>query len=92
MKKEVMICDRCGKEIKNYISKFKHLSIENFSRPYRRVETISTEIAERCYATPFLIPNIESMEIRECYGPKRKEYNLCHDCRKAFERFMKNEY
>lgn len=34
MKKEVMICDRCGKEIKNYISKFKHLSIENFSRPY----------------------------------------------------------
>ena len=90
MKKEIIICDRCGKEIKYHLSQFEFLS--NCFKQYRRIETISAEITDRCYATPFSIPNIEAMDIVECYDQKRKEYNLCSDCRKLFERFMKNEY
>lgn len=92
MKKEIYICDRCGKEIQhtvrgtNYISAFSKLN---------KTAEIKTMIAERRGYIPdeyLTIPAVNEIEVVESYNCKDKEYLLCSDCRKAFERFMKNEH
>lgn len=34
---------------------------------------------------------VDSFELREFYRKRTKDFDLCPDCRRAFEEFMKNE-
>lgn len=92
MKKEIYVCDRCGKEIQHTVRKSKYINA--FSK-VRKTAEIKTMIAERCGYIPdkyLSLPEVNEIEVVESYNNKNKEYLLCSDCRKAFERFMKNEY
>ena len=92
MKKEIYICDRCGKEIQHTVREARYVS--GFSKLKKTAE-IKTMITERCGYIPdkyFTLPEVNEIEVIEFYKSKNKEYILCQDCRKAFERFMKNEH
>lgn len=92
MKKEIYICDRCGKEMQHTVRETRYIS--GFTKLKKTAE-IKTMIAERRgyiqdkYLT---LPEVNEIEVVENYNFKNKEYILCPDCRKLFERFMKNEY
>lgn len=92
MKKEIYICDRCGKEMQHTISISKYISVFN---KMKKTAEIKTMIAERCGYIPdkyLSLPEVDEIEVIESYNHKNKEYLLCSDCRKSFERFMKNEH
>lgn len=92
MKQELHICDRCGEtiELVPENSRFRTLIQKN-----RRIPAhISKEICERNgYVTEEFLksPEISSASIVKYYNFERSEYDLCHKCRKDFERFMRNE-
>lgn len=92
MKKEIYVCDRCGKEIQHTISTSRYISAFN---KMKKTAEIKTMIAERCGYIPdkyLSLPEVDEIEVVESYNHKNKEYLLCSDCRKLFEGFMKNEY
>lgn len=93
MKKEIYICDRCGKEIQHTISTSK--CIISFINKLKKTAEIKTMIAERCGYIPdkyLSLPEVDEIKVVESYNYKNREYYLCSDCRKAFERFMKNQH
>lgn len=92
MKKEIYVCDRCGKEIQHTVRKSKYINA--FSK-VRKTAEIKTMIAEGCVYLPneyCALPEVDDIEVISSYDCKSEEYLLCSDCRKLFERFMKNEY
>lgn len=92
MKKEIYICDRCGKEIQHTIRTSKYIVVFN---KLKKTAEIKTMIAERCGYIPdkyLSLPEADEIEVVESYNLKNKEYFLCADCRKAFGRFMENEH
>lgn len=92
MKKKIYICDRCGKEIQHTVRETRYAM--GFSKLKKTAE-IKTMIAEKCGYIPdkyLSLPEVDEIEVVESYNHKNKEYLLCSDCRKLFERFMKNEY
>ena len=86
---EYYTCDRCGKKIKDVPRHLEYLNIF-----YRKPVKIEARTAE-----PFVYNaddevksfDVGSMEITVAYNACSKEYDLCPECRKDFERFMKNE-
>lgn len=92
MKKEIYFCDRCGKEIQHTVRETWYAM--EFSK-LKKTDEIKTMIAERFGYIPdkyLSLPEVDEIEVVESYNHKNKEYLLCSDCRKAFERFMKNEH
>lgn len=84
-------CDRCGKKIDIMPGE-----IPLFQKILKRkvdteeYEEITTDV--KAYISNQLKQDVDSMEIVITwhYYTKRKKFDLCGDCRKAFERFMKN--
>jgi len=77
--KEWLTCDRCGEEIKvKPISEFEFMPIGDYFTP-----------------SPIFKDGNVRGEIKEIHSnilfPFGRTYDLCHKCRKDFERFMKNE-
>lgn len=94
--KEWYTCDRCGEEIKEDIyawkrgisSIFKRMPTheylelrENMAHGY--TNALDAEFKE--------MPPIIAVEIIAGYNRKDRTIHLCGKCRKAFERFMRNE-
>lgn len=78
-RKEWHTCDRCGTEIKvKPISEFEFTMFGDYSTP-----------------SPIFEDGNVRGEIKEIHSnrlfPFDRTYDLCHKCRKEFERFMKNE-
>lgn len=92
MKKEIYICDRCGKEMQHTVSESKYM---NALSKLKQTAKIKTEVLERRgYVSDYCLslPQINEMEVIEYYHNRIKEYILCSDCRKAFMEFIKNEH
>ena len=89
--KDYVTCDRCGKLIErtpkqcwNRFIKY-HLFGEQASK-------IISDSANRIgYITEshLLAPDVPSIQITESYDLKTKEYDLCGECRRDFEKFMR---
>lgn len=75
--KEWHTCDRCGKEI----------------IPKRLEEVKFKKVASYGDMVPDFEDNDMFLEIKNVrrYEFMERTYELCHKCRKDFERFMKNE-
>ncbi len=97
-------CDRCGRRIKDYelIPFSNHpggvrkIFRDIFDKKtMEEMETLRAKIAEGPYGyitDQYLIgEKILCMEIMEYYDCKSREIHLCGKCRKAFERFLRNE-
>ena len=77
--KELHTCDRCGVEIKvKPISEFEFMPIGDYFTP-----------------SPIFEESDVRGEIKEIHSnilfPFGRTYDLCHKCRKDFERFMEND-
>ena len=77
--KEWLACDRCGAEIKvKPISEFEFMQICDYFTP-----------------SPIFEDGDVRGEIKEIHSnrlfPFGRTYDLCHKCRRDFERFMRNE-
>lgn len=89
--KDYTTCDRCGKLIEqtpkqcwNRLIRY-HLCGEQASKIISNCVDRIGYIAE----SDLLAPNVPSIQIVETYNSKTKEYDLCGECRKDFEKFMK---
>lgn len=84
---EYYTCDRCGKVI----------NPRHFLRlPLKRTQVfdLNTDMPEiKAYLGDIHhLPDKKiSMEINEYYEGQFNNYHLCYECRKDFERFMRNE-
>lgn len=97
-------CDRCGRKIEDceMIAFSNHpvgvrKIFKDIFDPKTREEmtTLRTETAEGPYgyiSDQYLMEKkVLCMEITEYYNCKTREIHLCGKCRKAFERFLRNE-
>lgn len=79
-------CDRCGNKLKNDIIKFdrkKEIKILSVKTATERVEEVLKRAEmESC---------IREIKIEMKHFLQTDHIELCCDCRKAFEQFMKNE-
>ncbi|MCI8795328.1 MAG: hypothetical protein HFG89_00520 [Dorea sp.] len=102
--KEWYTCDRCGRRIEDYeMIPFSNQPggvrkiFRDIFDPKTREEmaTLYAKTAEgpRGYISDrYLVgKKILCMEIMEYYDCKSREIHLCGKCRKAFERFLRNE-
>lgn len=100
--KEWITCDRCGKELKDDLKFYQYGSyIQTFAKRTLTidVETVETSsylseimnIADIAVAEENDKQSVLQMAIFTSHSLKRKRIDLCADCRKDFERFMRNE-
>lgn len=90
MKHEYYTCDRCGKKIENRkrILPFRKEKVEVFTE----MKTTTQDFYDiKSTAKGELMEDINSIEIEFCGYLKEEKYELCGECRKAFEKFMKCE-
>lgn len=87
-------CDRCGKRMEHGISDMRHAIYQiRSNKPIELESKVSEKIA---YIREHTLKKLEDnllfeMEIIVDCGIKKKSYDLCPECRKEFERFMRNE-
>lgn len=82
---EKHICDRCGKEIKNPVSDYRGVrKIFNFPKSM----LLEKEEIEGYFTSVPEILLSDSVNLDICYSSNRKKIELCHKCKKAFEKFM----
>lgn len=85
-------CDRCGKEFNMTPSDCPFLPFRR-KKCYKpkKMMKITTDLKGFIGKTELISTECVSAEIIEFYDRKEEIIELCPDCRKAFERFMKNE-
>lgn len=91
-KKEWYTCDRCGAGIKEnpYAAGQRHILRRGIFNP-TELKMLTADRNGYISDTQLISPEIVSAEIVEWYCDKQKTIHLCGKCRKAFEKFMKNE-
>lgn len=91
-KKEWYTCDRCGAGIKEipYAAGQRHILRRSIFNP-TELKMLTADRNGYISDTQLISPEIVSAEIVERYCEKQKTIHLCGKCRKAFEKFMKNE-
>lgn len=85
-------CDRCGKRIDKMPIDTKYVNClwkKIFSPKEYKLLTADRE--GYITSTELISEDVVSATIFENYELKEKKFDLCGDCRKAFERFMRNE-
>lgn len=94
--KEWYTCDRCGCEIGD---RFKIPTDAGFIGRFRNMlckpselETITADKRGYIANERLIAPEIVGVDITEYYNEKRRNIHLCSKCRKAFERFLRNEH
>lgn len=83
-------CDRCGAEIDRLPDNFRWTRKFNASTGAEIkliYEDLSSYLANRYPISPKTL----NVEIIESTNRRSKEFHLCPECRKDFERFMRNE-
>ena len=93
--KEWCTCDRCGAEIELprklfWSLAFPHISRVKFDKPVKLSAQVY-EIGKMMGTLETKLDPVDSFELREFYRKRTKDFDLCPECRKAFEEFMKNE-
>ena len=88
-KKEWHTCDRCGCEIKE-MPRFIN-TIYRKIMPMTEFEMKYGEVSGYIMGTEVLSDELIGVNICETVHDREKYFDLCHKCRKDFERFMKNE-
>ena len=84
-------CDRCGARI-DMIPSYAKDYASTISKSALTLEILSVDV--RGYVTnkeALDLPDVQSIEIIEDYGPRHSTKHLCKKCRKDFKRFMKGE-
>lgn len=93
-KKEWYTCDRCGAEINgtpsNVIQSWRNIIRRSILKP-SELHALTADKNGYVSKTELLLPDVVSAEIVEYYDGKTKEVHLCGKCRKAFEKFLRNE-
>lgn len=85
-------CDRCGKKI-DIVPSETTMFQKIIKRKVNAEEYEKITADVKAYVSDRLKQGVDSMEIRIAwnYDTKLKKFELCGDCRKAFERFMRDE-
>lgn len=93
--REDYTCDRCGKKIEEIPENvlFRHVFIKLLPRLVNvDIETLATDpwtVADDPDVKKVTdLLRVESLSLNYNYGSKRKHYDLCPECRKAFNEFM----
>lgn len=93
--KEWYTCDRCGCEIGG---RYDIPTGSGFTYGYRKIfckpaelRTITADKSGYVTSERLITPDIVGVDITECYSEKHRTIHLCGKCRKAFERFLRNE-
>ena len=95
--KEWHTCDRCGKEInipkekKWYDCITPHLREMKLKKPVSFRE-YQTNIIQNIVLPEPELSQIDSIRLKEYYVTETESIDLCPNCRKDFERFMRNEH
>ena len=87
--KEWHTCDRCGAEIDKIPSQ-KHI-LRNKIVGTTELKMMCDEKYGYLCDTHLITDDVVSVTIFETHDVKTRRFDLCHKCRKDFERFMKNE-
>lgn len=92
--KEWCTCDRCGAEIELprklfWSPKFPRIRRVKFDKPVK-LSAQFYEIEKMLGTLETKLDPVDSFELREFYKKRTKDFDLCPECRKAFEEFMKN--
>lgn len=85
-------CDRCGKRIDKVPTDTRSLQRlwrKNFSPTEYKL--LTSERYGYINKADLISENVISVQVCEEYNIKEKKFDLCGDCRKAFERFMRND-
>lgn len=92
-KEEYCTCDRCGKIIDKTPRKtmYENIMYKLLGKDATRI--IETSVDKFGYIADFdlIAKDVPAISIVESYNSKNREYDLCGNCRKDFERFMRNE-
>lgn len=92
--KEWYTCDRCGKEIHDIdTGKIFSRFWQKINKSYKLSEFRKMSFDRNGYISnsELIMPEVVSVEIREGYFENEQTIHLCGKCRKAFDRFMRNE-
>lgn len=89
--KDYTTCDRCGKLIERTPKQCWNRFIKYHLFGERASKIISDSVDRIGYISEsrLLAPDVPSIQITESYDLKTKEYDLCGECRKDFEKFMR---
>lgn len=89
--KDYTTCDRCGKLIERTPKQCWNRFIKYHLFGERASEIISDSVDRIGYISEsrLLAPDVPSIQTTESYDLKTKEYDLCGECRKDFEKFMR---
>ena len=89
--KDYVTCDRCGKLIERTPKRCWNSIIRHHLFGERASKIISNSVDRIGYIveSDLIAPGVPSIQIAETYDSKTKEYDLCGECRKDFEKFMK---
>ena len=82
-------CDRCGKEIDKLPSQ-KHIVWRKIVSP-TELKMMCDEKYGYIGDTHLVADDVVSVTIVETHDVKTRRFDLCHKCRKDFERFMRNQ-